>query len=361
MKAVSVMDSGQSQQSTRTVQRRGDPRKPTIRQIAHEAGVSVATVSRVLNGHPDVSELTRETVLKTARQNAYVRNSSAAALASGRTGLIGLAVPFLNAEYFMQMVAGAATALEEHDARFVVSATEHEHAREVSLLHRIMHGATDGAILIEPSESPGELASLRNWGVPFVVIDPAQPTGDDIPTVSAAHWSGARAITQHLIELGHRRIGVVTGRPEWVASVDRLGGYRATMLEAGLAVPPELVVEGNFEMDSGEHGARQLLALECPPTAIFAFNDNMAVGVLSATRSLGLVVPRDLSIAGYDDGLAAIISAPQLTTVKQPLREMGRVSVDILYRLIEKQPVEATRIELSTKLVVRDSTGPPGQ
>jgi LacI family transcriptional regulator len=296
--------------------------------------------------------------MRHVRQGAYVTNRTARALAGGRTGLIGLTVPFFDAEYFMQIVAGAAAALNERDARFVVSPTEHLHEREVSLLERVMHGTTDGAILILPSESEEELQVLKGWGCPFVVLDPAFATPDDIPTVTAAHWSGGRAMTGHLVRLGHRRIGVITGPEGWVATTDRLGGYHAALVANGLPAPPELIAKGNFQVPSGYEGGRKLLTLEEPPTAIFAFNDNMAVGVLQAARELGVRVPEDVSVAGFDDAEAASITVPQLTTVRQPLREMGRVGAEILYRLIDGQPVDVTRIELSTRLVVRESTGP---
>ena len=331
---------------------------PTIREIARKSGVSVATVSRVLNGSPYVAEATRESVIKQARASSYVTNRNARALAGGRTGLIGLTVPFFDAEYFMQIVAGAAAGLKEHDARFVVSPTEHEHDREVSLLERVMHGSTDGAVLVLPSESLEELEGLTRWGCPFVVVDPSHPTNESIPTVTAAHWSGGRMMTDHMIALGHRRIGAIKGTEGWIATTERLGGYYATLASAGIPANTELVADGDFQIQGGYEAAMRLLSLDPRPTAIFAFNDNMAVGVLQAARGLDLEVPRDLSVAGVDDAAAATITVPNLTTIRQPLREMGRVGVDMLYRLIDGQQIEAMRMELSTRLVVRGSTGP---
>lgn len=348
-----------SDEATKTRRIRAPDRPPTIREIAKHSGVSIATVSRVLNGHPDVAPDTRDTVMRHVKEGSYVTNRTARALAGGRTGLIGLTVPFFDAEYFMQMVAGAAAALKQHDARFVVSPTEHEHDLEVSLLERVMHGTTDGAILILPSESNKELQALKRFGSPFVVLDPSMAPSEDIVTITAAHWSGARAMTEHLVSLGHKRIGVITGTQGWVATVDRLGGYHGALIAAGLPAPPELIAEGDFQVESGYAGAVTLLSLPSPPTAIFAFNDNMAIGAMQAARKLGVRVPEDVSIAGFDDALAACFTVPNLTTIRQPLREMGRVAAEILYRLIDGQPVDATRIELSTKLVVRESTGPP--
>jgi LacI family transcriptional regulator len=333
--------------------------RAAIRDIAALAGVSVATVSRVLNGRPDVSPATRETVLRYIRELGYVSNRHARALAGGRTGLIGLTVPHVGGHFFGEIVAGAAEALYERDARLVVCPTRHEHERELSLLERLMHGTTDGALLILPSESRDELAGLRQQGYPFVVIDPALPVDDGIPVVAATNWAGARMATEHLIALGHERIGLITGPPTWCASIDRLAGYHSALLAARRPILPELVCEGDFTIASGYHGAQHLLALPQPPTAIFASDDDMAIGVLRAARERGLTVPRDLSLVGFDDVEPALIASPALTTVRQPLQEMGRVGAALLYRLLDGQPLDATRVELSTRLVVRASTAPP--
>src|SRR5437763_2867014 len=235
--------------------------RAAIRDIAALAGVSVATVSRVLNGRPDVSPATRETVLRHIRDLGYVSNRNARALASGRTGLIGLTVPYVGGHFFAEIVAGAAEALYERDARLVVCPTRHEHHRELSLLERLMHGTTDGALLVLPSESSDELASLHQQDYPFVVVDPALPVDDGIPVVAAPNWAGARMATEHLIALGHERIGFITGPATWCASADRLAGYQSALLAARLPILLELVCEGDFTIASGHRAAHHLLAL----------------------------------------------------------------------------------------------------
>jgi LacI family transcriptional regulator len=331
----------------------------TIRDIAARSGVSIATVSRVLNGRPDVSPTTREAVLATIRENGYATNRSARGLAGGRTGLIGLTLPYLHSDYFARIVGGAAEALYERDARFVLCPTRHEHDREVSLLERVMHGTTDGGFLLLPSESSEELSQLSAEGYPFVVVDPMVPIAEDIPVVTAAHWSGARAAVEHLIELGHRRIAAVTGYSEWVATRDRLASYQSTIMGAGLRYDDNYVVEAAFTVESGYEAGIALLSLSDPPTAVFAFNDNMALGVMQAARDCELVIGHDLSIVGFDDLEIAEVSAPGLTTVRQPLEEMGRIAASLLWRLLDGRPLDATRVELSTRLVVRESTGHP--
>jgi LacI family transcriptional regulator len=336
----------------------GQPSRTTIRDVAAHVGVSVATVSRVLNGRPDVSPRTREAILEYIREQGYSSNRNARSLAGGRTGLIGLAVPFVDS-YFGLIVAGAAEALAERDSRLVLCLTEQQHDREVTLLDRLMHGTTDGGLILLPSETASELRGLQQRGYPFVVIDPMMPLDDDLPVVATAHWQGARMATEHLIELGHRRIAVITGRPGWVASIDRLAGYRSAMATAGLPLDPDLVATGDWYIEAGITGAHALLRLPNRPTAIFAFNDNMAIGVMQVARELGLRIPEDLSVVGFDDIEMSAFLNPPLTTVRQPLREMGRVACGLLARIIEGQKVETTGIELANRLIVRSSTAPP--
>ncbi len=293
------------------------------------------------------------------RQQGYSSNRSARGLAGGRTGLIGLAIPFVHAAYFGMITAGAAEALAKHDARLVICLTEQQHDREVTLLDRMMHGTTDGGLIFLPQETSSELLNLRDQGYPFVVVDPMVPLDDSLSVVSAAHWQGARMATEHLLGLGHRRIGLITGPPNWVASVDRLGGHQAAMASAGLAVEPQLIYQGDWQIESGREGVFRLLDLPHPPTAIFAFNDSMAIGGMQAARLRGLEIPGDLSIVGVDDLEITSCLTPPLTTIRQPLQEMGRVAAGVLWRLIEGQPVDVARIELATRLIVRESTAPP--
>src|SRR2546423_10963667 len=177
----------------------------TIRQIADLAGVSIATVSRVLNGRDDVAPETREAVTRVIRENGYTANRSARGLSAGRTGLVGVLVPLVYPAYFSSILSGAAEALFEQDLRVVLSPTGHEHDREVSLLDRLMHGVTDGALIVLPEESSEELERLLDHGYDFVVVDPLMPPDEGVPSVSAAHTSGAHQAMRHLLGLGHRR------------------------------------------------------------------------------------------------------------------------------------------------------------
>jgi LacI family transcriptional regulator len=332
--------------------------RATIRDIADLAGVSIATVSRVLNDRPDVAPETRENVLQVVREHGFSTNRGARGLSSGRTGMIGLTLPLVADAYFGPMLSGAAEALYERDMRIVLAPTLHEHDREVSLLERLMRGTTDGAILMLPEESIEELRMLQRQGFPFVVVDPREPPPEGVACVAAMHASGAKVATEHLLTLGHRRIGAIAGAPGWYATEERLLGFRAALAAAGILLDPQLVVYSDWRMPRGTEAAEQLLALPDPPTAIFGFNDNVAIGALHAARKRGLSVPDDLSVVGFDDTELAVIVTPQLTSVRQPLAEMGRMGVSLLIRILEGQRVDALRVELATKLVVRESTGP---
>src|SRR5581483_5475809 len=233
------------------------------------------------------------------------------------------------------------------DMRLVLCSTQHEHEREVTLLDRMMHGTTDGGLLILPEESAEELERLLDHGYRFVVVDPLLPLNERIPAVSSAHSAGADLAVKHLLSLGHRRIAAITGPRGWIATEERLRGYHAALGGAGILAEPDY------------EAARQLLDLPNPPTAVFGFNDNIAIGTMQAAHDRGLRVPDDLSVVGFDDVEAAAIVTPSLTTVRQPLAEMGRMAVSLLERLLENQTIEAPHVELRTQLIVRDSTAPP--
>jgi LacI family transcriptional regulator, galactose operon repressor len=338
--------------------RNNSPSRMTIREIADLAGVSIATVSRVMNGRDDVSDETRALVQRVVSEQGYTASRSARGLSAGQTGLVGLLVPLVYPVYFSQIIYGAAEALYERDMRVLLSPTEHLHDREVSLLERLIHGETDGALVVLPRESSAELERLLDDGYRFVVVDPRLRLDDRIASVSAAHTSGADQAMRHLLGLGHRRIAIITGPRGWVATEDRRRGYHAALAAAGILPDPALEVEADFEIGGGRDAARRLFDAVDPPTAIFAFNDNLAIGAIQAARARGLHVPEDVSVVGFDDVELATIVSPTLTTVRQPLAEMGRTAVSLLMRLLERQRFETLHVELGTRLVVRESTAP---
>lgn len=327
----------------------------TIRDVAARAGVSIATVSRVANGHADVAALTRQAVERAIKESGYrgsprPRNTP--------TGLVGVAIPLVQPSYFAGILSGAAEALYEHGMRAVLCPTRHSHEREMSLLERLAGGETDGAILVLPEESADELRALASHGFRYVVVDPHAAVGDGVPVVAAAHSSGAMQATSHLLDLGHRRIAAIAGLRGWTATDERLRGYYGALAAAGVLPESDLVRYSNFRVDGGREQALELLALRKPPTAIFAFNDTMAIGAIQAASERGLRVPADLSVVGFDDTAEAAITVPALTTIRQPVAEMGRTAVSLLLRQLHNRRIEPLRVELETKLVVRQSTAP---
>jgi LacI family transcriptional regulator len=294
------------------------------------------------------------------RELGFSTNRSARSLVGGRTFLVGITLPLVEAEYFSRIVAGAADELYDHDLQLVLAPTLHLRDRSAALLARLAGGMTDGALLILPAESSEELRTLARTGYPFVVIDPLEPLDEGVPSVSATNALGGRAATEHLLALGHRRVGAITGVPEWLASVERLNGYRAALASAGVVPDSALVVESDWAVEGGEAAAALLLDLPDPPTAVFAFNDNMAIGALRAARARGLRVPADFSVVGFDDSEQATTATPGLTTVRQPVAAMGRIAASLLLRLLEHRRGEGLSIELQTRLIVRDSTAAPG-
>lgn len=336
--------------------RRSSSSRALIWDIAREAGTSIATVSRALNGKAEVAPATRDHILHIAQAKGYISGQQAHSLVGRR--LIGFTVPEVRSSYFVEIMEGAADALETYEASLVVCPTAYQSERERSLLERLLHNGVDGALLLVPSESNAELLQLQQGGYPFVVISPAFAVPDQLLVVTSTDMAGGRQATEYLLSLGHRRIGIITGPSDWCATIDRLAGYHAVLTSAGMAIDPTLTVRADFTVEGGLQAARRLFDLPDPPTAIFALNDDMAVGTLRAAEERGLRVPEDVSIIGFDDAIFASYTTPSLTSVRQPMRELSRAGVDLLFRKMQGQSIEARRIELSTQLIIRRSTGP---
>jgi LacI family transcriptional regulator len=331
--------------------------RAAIRDIAERAGVSLATVSRVLNGRPDVSATTRAAVLQVVREAGYVSNR--VARASYESAMIALSVPYIRGEYITEVITGAVDALYERGARLLICPAHAFPTQAAPLAERLMQGATDGAVLLSPSESNDELDALFQSGYPFVVIDPLTPMPDRIPVVASANWAGARLAAEHLIALGHTRIGLVTGPAHWTASVDYRAGYQASLVAAGLPLNATLVRVADPSIAGGIDAAEDLLTKARTLSAVIAMNDSIALGVLRAAGERGLGVPADLSIVGCGDFELASIVSPALTTIQQPLQGIGRVAIDVLHRMLNRKPLYATRVELSARLIVRGTTAAP--
>ncbi len=331
-------------------------RRVTVRDIAAQTGVSIATVSRVLNGQDHVAPETRDLV-RTAAERLRAGSPAAPGPARAPAGAVYLRCPYLLTDYFGLIVSAVAETLALHGRAVLLDAGTA--AQQASVLPSLAsRPGIAGAIVILPPEPGEQLAALRTRGFPLVVVDPRTPVPRDIAAVSAAHFAGARSMTAHLAGLGHRRIGVIAGPHNWLAGQARLAGHASALADAGVLHPAELTRAGEPTTEFGYRAAGELLARPVRPTALVCFNDKTAVGALAAAAERGLRVPGDLSVTGFDDIDLAQAASPALTTVRQPLAEMGRMAVSLLIRLLDRHQVDALHVELATELIVRGSTGP---
>ncbi|MET7278550.1 LacI family DNA-binding transcriptional regulator [Kribbella sp. NPDC005582] len=329
--------------------------RATVREVAAATGVSTATVSRVLNQQGSVAPETRLLVERAVEELGLRAPTPRGGTPKPVAGAVYVRCPYVLTDYFGLIVSSIAETLDRHGRQVVLNAGEAA-AHEPVLSRLPSQSGLAGAILILPPESSDDLVRLGSRRFPFVVVDPRTSLPRDIPSVSAAHHSGARQLTAHLTALGHTRIGVIAGPREWLAADARLSGHHAALADAGILPNPELVRHDHPTTPDGYRAAQDLLALTPRPTALIAFNDKAAVGALQAATAQGLSVPHDLSIAGFDDLDLSRATTPPLTTVRQPLAEMGRMAVSLLTRLLDRHTLEALHVELATELVVRTST-----
>ena len=330
----------------------------TVRAVAAETGLSIATVSRVLNGGGNVAPDTRQRVREVVeRLGARAPEPRRRAAPRATRPPVFVRCPYLLTDYFGHIVTSIAESLALHGQGMLLDAGDAV-ARSTAVRELPRRRDIHGAVLILPPESRADLEALAARGYPFVVVDPRTALPGGMVSISAAHFSGARAVTRHLIELGHRRIAVITGPPDWHTRDDRVGGHLAALAEAGVLGDPDLMRHGEPAAKTGVWAGGELLDLRPRPSAVVCFNDKVAVGVLEAAAARGLRVPADLSVTGFDDIDVSRAATPRLTTVRQPLQEMGRTAVTMLLRQLDGHPHEALSMELETRLVVRESTGP---
>lgn len=326
----------------------------TLARIAETAGVSISTVSKVLNGRQDVSASTRSRVERLLEAHGYRRTARSAPGAP----LIEIVFHELDAIWAMELILGVERVARENDASVVLTRSGTRHAPGADWIEGVLRRRPLGVILVFSALPAQFKHQLRSRSIPFVIIDPAGDPDPDVPSVGSANWSGGLAATRHLIERGHRRIGIVTGPEDMMCSLARLDGYRSAMTTAGLEIDPGLIAFGDFHVEGGYARGLAMLRRRDRPTAVFAGSDLQAIGVLEAAGALGLRTPQDLSVVGYDDVAVARWSRPALTTVHQPLRKMAEAATQMLLRLRAGEST-TTRMELATSLVVRRSTAAP--
>jgi LacI family transcriptional regulator len=331
-------------------------RRVTIGDVAAEAGVSVATVSKVINGRWGVAEDTSARVRAVIQDLGYQSSLVAQSLRSRRTNVLGVLVVDIE-PFSAELLKGAARAVHGSGYELVVFSgcgrADDQVGWEQRYLSRVSGTLCDGAILVTPSSVDG------TYGAPVVAVD-HNAGSSSLPSVDSDNLRGAVAATEYLIGLGHRRIGFLAGRPDLESARLRERGYRTALEAAGIALDRDLVRVGGYQPDSAEEAARLMLHGDRRPTAIFAANDVSAIAAMEAARMLGLGIPSDLSVIGFDNVPESALCEPPLTTIEQPIQQMGFEAVELLIGLVERRPDLATQRMLPTQLVVRGSCAAPG-
>jgi LacI family transcriptional regulator len=331
----------------------------TLATVAGTAGVSVATVSKVLNGRSDVSPVTRARVQEILQKHGYVgRRPEQVSRETVELFYQGV----LNA-YSVQVIQGAVEAAQAADVDLVLNAHPPHpptvsSGRAARWIRELVSNGRRAAIGLTSQLADADLAALARARLPLVVVDPANIPEPDVTSVGSTNFAGGMAATQHLLSLGHRRIGYVGGQPTSGCNQARMSGFRSAMEAVGAEVPAEYIWLHDFLYDDGVAGGSALLDLRNRPTAIFAGSDEIALGIQEAARARGLRVPEDLSLVGFDDTEVARLASPPLTTVRQPLLEMGAVALRTALQLAAGQQVASHHVELATSLIVRGSAAP---
>jgi LacI family transcriptional regulator len=333
--------------------------KPTLAAIARLTGVSTPTVSKVVNGREDVAAETRAKVLAALEEAGY--QSPGQRRSAVGPDVVEVAFDFINSNYSSTVLNGILEYAAEAGVEVVLSVTGPASGIQIDLgrkAQRMVEENRSGMIVVTSALSEGHLSAFRRRRVPVVVIDPLNPPPADVVSVGATNWAGGRAAAEHLLDLGHRRIAYLGGPVAAECNQARLHGYMSALMSRGVEYSADLVIHGSFRTECGVEGLTKLLTLPERPTAIFAGNDAIAVGVLREARRRGIRVPEDLSLVGFDGTVLAEDSVPALTSVSQPLHDMGRAALRTVLRQAHGEQLDSHRVELATQLVVRESTAP---
>lgn len=330
-------------------------KRPTINDIAKRVGLSKASVSRALNGKQDVDPETRKRVLKLAAQIGYVPSAHARALSNGRSNCLGLLVPTLTWPWILEVLRGVAEEIERSGYSLILYTTAEGETSEREFMSQVVPaGAVDGLALVIPLGMLESIERLAKGGLPIVVVDD-RGHYPDLPTVATTNIEGGRSATRHLIQRGRQRIAMLNGPHDFGCNRERLEGYKSALKEADLRFDSRRVTDSDFKEVGGASAMTRLLEADPELDAVFAANDLMAFGAMRVLRESGRRVPEDVAVVGFDDLPASAMTHPPLTTVRQPLYEMGRTAASMVMAAVRGEPI-AKRVELPTSLVVREST-----
>lgn len=336
--------------------------RTTLATIAASAGVSIATVSKVVNGRDDVAADTRALVEERLREHGYV--PPAARRPPGADLTVELIIHGGFGAYSTQVLEGVVHAGAEMGTSIVIGQVDDDHlpaGSPTTWARRLANSGRAGVVIVTGALTTAHIDALARTGLPLVVLDPMSLPRIEVSSVGSTNFAGGLAATQHLLALGHRRIGYIGGPPGSGCNQARLHGYRAALENARIPADPALVLGEHFRYDAGLRAGSQMLDLPDPPTAIVGGSDTIALGIIEAARLRGLRIPEDLSVTGFDDTELARMASPPLTVIRQPLREMGRVAVKTVLQMAAGETLDSHHVELATELVVRSTTAPPRQ
>lgn len=329
---------------------------PTINDVARLAGVSTTTVSHFINGTRHISDDLRERVESAIAELGYRPNSLARGLRRGESKTIGLIVPDNSNPFFAEILRSIENIGYSNGYSVILCNSDSDIQKEIAYTDLLFAKQVDGIVFITTNNSCEHLQQLTDAGIPLVVIDRDIPlVGTDVLLVD--NFQGGYAATRYLIELGHTRVACIAGPSRLTPSADRVNGYKKALAEAGIQEHPQWIVDGDFQFQGGESGIAQLLALPEKPTAVFACNDLMALGVLRGLRKAKISVPREISVVGFDDIPLTSVVSPALTSIAQPVQEISRLAFELLIDRIQNKNSahEEKRIVLPTQLVIRES------
>jgi LacI family transcriptional regulator len=335
--------------------------RPTLATVAEAAGVSVATVSKVLNDRSDVAPATRARVQRSLAEHRY---TAVPRRRQTTERSVELLVDHLHSTFTTEVIQGVLDAAAEAGVDVILSTRfsdrPHEQEKAPAWARRLARSGRIGVIAVTGDLYPEQEDALAAQSLPVVLVDPLDPQISGAPSIGSTNYTGGLTAGQHLVALGHRRVGYVGGARRSACNAARANGLRAALDQHRLSLDPAIVTAGaEFNFETGLRGGLQVLSVPNRPTAVLCGSDEVALGVVEAARRQGLRVPQDLSVVGFDDSPAARTSSPPLTTVRQPLGEMGALALRTVLRLADGGTVDAPHIELATRLVVRASTATP--
>jgi LacI family transcriptional regulator len=333
---------------------------PTMADVAKLAGVSSITVSRVLADSAPVNEETRKRVLAAIEELGYVPNILARSFRSKRTSLLALVLSDITNPFWTTVTRGAEDAARKHGFHLILCNTDAIENNQDEYLHMLLQRQIDGVILVPATPNPEPIKAIQAQGVPLVILDRRRIPGVEVDVVCGDSEGGAYKLVELLLSLGHRHIALLNGPNVTSSAVDRLAGYRAALEHAGLNVNDENIYEGEFAIESGYEMAHQALSITPPPTALFAANNFILFGALRCVHDLGLRVPEDIAMVGFDDIPDYLTIDPFFTVAAQPAYELGQHAMELLIARVERKASDAFQeIVLPTRLVIRKSSGQP--